>query len=96
MIRPTKFKRKIDGKWIDTDDIAAYKAQKAASGAESVSVDVQALPPKEALDPDVPLEQLVIENEDVAALITLKGKIRSGLNPSQHEQAKQIIEKYRG
>jgi hypothetical protein len=82
--------------WVDPLDLPAIREAEKPPDLPAPPVDVAALPPKEALDPDVPLEQLFFERPEVRRYITKTGQVRSGLSPSEKETSEAILKRYGG
>ena len=80
---------------MDARELHEVRAQEAeAHKRPTPDVDVEHLPVKNILDPDVPLEQLCHEHKEVSALITAEGRIRTGLSPADRKKAQEILNRY--
>ncbi len=88
-----KIKRK--GKWVNPDELPVLREQEKPPAPEPPPVDVAALPAKQELDPDVPMEQLFFERPEVRAYITKTGELRSGLTTAQQDIGRKILDRYR-
>jgi len=97
MAHETRVKVKRGSNWVDVDELPAIRAAEQEAMAKPIpSIDIDALPHRSALDPDVPFEQLCYEHPEVRYYITANGKIRTGISPEQHCRAEQILIKYGG
>jgi len=102
MARPTKFKLKRKGRWVDLEDVQAQR-NAPPEKVEFPTLDLASLPDRAVLDPEMPLDQLFYEQKAIRAYVTLHTdyetgvqelRIRSGIPPEYRAVAQDILRKY--
>lgn len=84
-------KMKYRGRWVDEDEWAELRARECEESQPAPEpLDLATLPS------DVSLAELGDRCPVVRRYVTVEGRMRSGLKPSEEDVARQILERYGG
>jgi hypothetical protein len=102
MARPTVFKAKRNGEWVNVDDLRAEKNARPEP-PPFPTINVAALPDRATLDPELPFDELFFNYPSVRPYVTLhvdagtgtrELRVRGCIPPEYRAVAQDILRKY--